>query len=83
MDSGGVDYARFTSNRIYRSLFLAGFSVLAYDHLLTLHTEVKYIWKSKLRPSTLWFLLLRYTCLASNIWVSTFYFVTIDYEVCL
>jgi len=83
MDSGGVDYARFTSDhRIYRSLFLAGFSVLAYDHLLTLHTEVKYIWKSKLRPSTLWFLLLRYTCLASNIWVSTFYFVIIDYESC-
>ncbi|KAJ7191579.1 hypothetical protein GGX14DRAFT_407091 [Mycena pura] len=84
MDPGGVDYARFTSDhRIYRSFFLAGFSVLAYDHLLTLHTEVKYIWKSKLRPSTLWYLLLRYTCLASNIWVSTFYFLIIDYESCV
>ncbi|KAJ7279469.1 hypothetical protein C8J57DRAFT_1502119 [Mycena rebaudengoi] len=76
MDSGGVDYA----SRIHRSFFLAGFSVLAYDHLLTLPMEAKYIWKSKLRPSTLWFLLLRYTCLISSIWMYTFYFVVFDYE---
>ncbi|KAJ7206342.1 hypothetical protein GGX14DRAFT_643417 [Mycena pura] len=66
MDPGGIDYARFTyDHRIYRSFFLAGFSILVYDHLLTLHTEVKYIWKSKLRPSTLWFLLL--SCVKLNI----------------
>ncbi|KAF7366209.1 hypothetical protein MVEN_00498100 [Mycena venus] len=68
------------SSRIHRSFFLAGFSVLAYDYLLTLPAEAKYIWKSKLRPSTLWFLLLRYTCLISSIWMYTFYFAVFDYE---
>ncbi|KAJ7890952.1 hypothetical protein B0H14DRAFT_1087057 [Mycena olivaceomarginata] len=50
----------FLFSRIYCSFFLAGLTILLYDHILTLRMEVKYIWSSKLRPSTCWFLAVRY-----------------------
>ncbi|KAJ7767094.1 hypothetical protein B0H14DRAFT_3895094 [Mycena olivaceomarginata] len=49
-DSAELDYATFGfDHRMIRYFFLAGLAVLIYDHLLTLGTEVKFIWSSKLR----------------------------------
>ncbi|KAJ7625169.1 hypothetical protein B0H17DRAFT_1218859 [Mycena rosella] len=67
LDSTDLDYATFTSDyRIYRYAFLAGLVIVIYDHLLTFSTEVKYIWLTKLRPSTCWFLAVRYIGLIGN-----------------
>lgn len=55
---------------------------MIYDHALTLGIEVKYIWSSKLRLSTMWFLLVRYVGLASNIVITLFYFGNSSHEVC-
>ncbi|KAJ7643562.1 hypothetical protein FB45DRAFT_1020398 [Roridomyces roridus] len=54
--SDNLDYSTFAfDHRITRSIFLSGLVILIYDHLLTLRTEIKYIWSSKLRLSTCWF----------------------------
>ncbi|KAJ7366282.1 hypothetical protein DFH08DRAFT_833891 [Mycena albidolilacea] len=68
--------------RIYDYFFLAGLVILVYDHLLTLETEIKYIWLPKLRPSTCWFLTVRYLALASNIMMSVYNFGDLNHEVC-
>jgi hypothetical protein len=68
----------FTSLRVS----LVNAVILVYDHLLTLKTEIKYIWLSKLRPSTCWFLAVRYLALASNIMVSVYNFGDLNHEVC-
>ncbi|KAJ7224882.1 hypothetical protein C8J57DRAFT_1731314, partial [Mycena rebaudengoi] len=81
LDSTDLDYATFTSDyRIYRYVFLAGLVIVIYDHLLTFSKEVKYIWLTKLRPSTCWFLAARYIGLIGNIIVSVFYFGTLSHE---
>ncbi|KAJ7339868.1 hypothetical protein DFH08DRAFT_938715 [Mycena albidolilacea] len=81
LDSTDLDYATFTSDyRIYRYVFLAGLVIVIYDHLLTFSTEVKYIWLTKLRPSTCWFLAARYIGLIGNIIVSVFYFGALSHE---
>ncbi|KAJ7500021.1 hypothetical protein FB451DRAFT_1385670 [Mycena latifolia] len=59
---------------IYRYLFLSGLTVLLYDHLLTLGTEVQTIWISKLRPSTVWFFGVRYLSLIISATFLVFYF---------
>ncbi|KAJ7181519.1 hypothetical protein C8R43DRAFT_272369 [Mycena crocata] len=79
MDSSIV----FRDGQISRSFFLAGFVILVYDHILTLQSEVKYIWSSRLRLSTYWFLCVRYFSLAANITVSVFYFGHLKSEVCV
>ncbi|KAJ7224863.1 hypothetical protein C8J57DRAFT_1731305, partial [Mycena rebaudengoi] len=81
LDSTDLDYATFTSDyRIYRYVFLAGLVIVIYDHLLTFSKEVKYIWLTKLRPSTCWFLAARYIGLIGNIIVSVFYFGALSHE---
>ncbi|KAJ7503816.1 hypothetical protein B0H11DRAFT_564752 [Mycena galericulata] len=83
-DSTDLDYATFASDhRIYRSFFVAGLVILIYDHLLTFGTEVKYVWSSRLRPSTCWFLAVRYAGLAASITISVFYFGNLGHEVCV
>ncbi|KAJ7262399.1 hypothetical protein C8J57DRAFT_1513402 [Mycena rebaudengoi] len=67
--------------RLYRSVVLAGFVLLIYDHTLTLATEVKFIWAAKLRPSIYWFLALRYIGLAANIANCVLYFAELSHEV--
>ncbi|KAJ7506162.1 hypothetical protein B0H11DRAFT_2272367 [Mycena galericulata] len=80
-DSTDLDYATFASDhRIYRSFFVAGLVILIYDHLLTFGTEVKYVWSSRLRPSTCWFLAVRYAGLAASITISVFYFGNLGHE---
>ncbi|KAJ7241130.1 hypothetical protein C8J57DRAFT_1244951 [Mycena rebaudengoi] len=84
LDSTDLDYATFTSDyRIYRYVFLAGLVIVIYDHLLTFSKEVKYIWLTKLRPSTCWFLAARYIGLIGNIIVSVFYFGALSHESCI
>ncbi|KAJ6565912.1 hypothetical protein DFH09DRAFT_1314691 [Mycena vulgaris] len=53
--------------RLRRSVFLAGLAVIIYDHFLTLGSEVTYIWTPKIRRSSAWFLVFRYTALLSNL----------------
>ncbi|KAJ7743910.1 hypothetical protein DFH07DRAFT_835118 [Mycena maculata] len=82
--STDLDYTTFVSDhRIYRNFFLVGLVILIYDHLLTLATEVKHIWSSKLRPSTCWFLAVRYIGLSASITISVFYFGDLSHEVCV
>lgn len=45
-----------------------------YDHLLTLESEVKIIWPSKWRPSTYWFIAVRYLSLFSSATMTMYYF---------
>ncbi|KAJ7241101.1 hypothetical protein C8J57DRAFT_1244924 [Mycena rebaudengoi] len=72
-----------TFSRIYRYVFLAGLVIVIYDHLLTFSKEVKYIWLTKLRPSTCWFLAAKYIGLIGNIIVSVFYFGALSHESCI
>ncbi|KAJ7882575.1 hypothetical protein B0H14DRAFT_3128781 [Mycena olivaceomarginata] len=70
-------------SRMIRYFFLAGLAVLIYDHLLTLGTEVKFIWSSKLRASTCWFLAVRYIALSANIAVAVYNFGNLNHESCV
>ncbi|KAJ7917357.1 hypothetical protein B0H13DRAFT_2322457 [Mycena leptocephala] len=81
VDPSGLGYATFYfDHRIYRCFFLAGFTILIYDHLLTLGTEANYIWSRRLRPSTCWFLLVRYAGLSASITIFVFYFGDLSHE---
>ncbi|KAJ6455430.1 hypothetical protein C8R45DRAFT_1222528 [Mycena sanguinolenta] len=83
-DASGLDYATFVSdNRTSRYVFLAGFVILVYDHLLTLKDEVKYVWSTKLRPSTCWFFAMRYAGLIGNITVAMWHFADVSQESCI
>ncbi|KAJ7501217.1 hypothetical protein B0H11DRAFT_756494 [Mycena galericulata] len=53
--------------RLRRSVFLTGLVVILYDHLLTLGSEIKYIWVRPVKQSSAWFLTLRYVTLLSNL----------------
>ncbi|KAJ6468236.1 hypothetical protein C8R45DRAFT_1170404 [Mycena sanguinolenta] len=72
---GGLDYATFAwDHLVYRHLFLFGFVILIYDHILTFDDEVKLIWRKPLRPSALWFFAVRYLSLACSVGMLFFYF---------
>ncbi|KAJ6489954.1 hypothetical protein C8R45DRAFT_1096925 [Mycena sanguinolenta] len=76
-----LDYATFARDHwIARCFFLAGLAILIYDYFLTFGAEVKYIWSSKLRPGTCWFLAIRYLGLGANITICAYYFVDLDHE---
>ncbi|KAJ6489953.1 hypothetical protein C8R45DRAFT_1096924 [Mycena sanguinolenta] len=76
-----LDYATFARDHwIARCFFLAGLAILIYDYFLTFGAEVKYIWSSKLRPGTCWFLAIRYLGLGVNITICAYYFVDLDHE---
>ncbi|KAJ7626060.1 hypothetical protein FB45DRAFT_1060593 [Roridomyces roridus] len=78
-----VDYAVFASDhRLLRSFFIAGLVILIYDHILTLGMEIKYIWRSKLRPSTCWFLAVRYIGLAAALAMLPYHFMVLDHQSC-
>ncbi|KAJ7626134.1 hypothetical protein FB45DRAFT_869231 [Roridomyces roridus] len=77
----GIIHTRSRSpSRITRSIFLSGLVILIYDHLLTLNTEIKYIWSSKLRPSTCWFFAFRYLGLVATLVMFLYYFGASDHE---
>ncbi|KAJ7626963.1 hypothetical protein FB45DRAFT_1059839 [Roridomyces roridus] len=79
--SDNLDYSTFAfDHRITRSIFLSGLVILIYDHLLTLRTEIKYIWSSKLRLSTCWFFTVRYLGLGLTLVMFSYYFGASDHE---
>ncbi|KAJ7824974.1 hypothetical protein B0H14DRAFT_2821875 [Mycena olivaceomarginata] len=68
--------------RLRRSLFLAGFVVVLYDHLLTLGLEVKYIWTPRFKRSSAWFFIFRYVTLLGNLTMVAFFLGDLDAESC-
>ncbi|KAJ7098969.1 hypothetical protein C8R44DRAFT_988742 [Mycena epipterygia] len=68
--------------RFRRSCFLAALVVVLYDHLLTLSSEVTYIWTPRLKRSSAWFLLFRYTAFLSNLTMIAFFVGDLSPEVC-
>ncbi|KAJ7895512.1 hypothetical protein B0H14DRAFT_3853960, partial [Mycena olivaceomarginata] len=58
--------------RIHDCLHLLGICVLYYDHLLTLDTEIDYMWKGL--GAAYWFYIIRYAGFAGNIPVTVFSF---------
>ncbi|KAJ7657255.1 hypothetical protein DFH06DRAFT_1197785 [Mycena polygramma] len=80
---GGLDYETFVwDHRIYRYMFLSGFVILVYDHLLSFGSEVKLMWCRKLRPSIIWFFALRYISLGCSCAIFAFYFGNLSMESC-
>ncbi|KAJ7759629.1 hypothetical protein B0H16DRAFT_1533963 [Mycena metata] len=75
IDLAGLDYATFVyDHRIYRGVFLSGLVILVYDHILTLGSEIKFVWRKKLYFGTCWFLAVRYISLACSLTITVFYF---------
>ncbi|KAJ7729481.1 hypothetical protein B0H16DRAFT_1586864 [Mycena metata] len=65
MDIDNMKIARDV--QLSRSLFLSGIVILLYDHLLTIGSEIQYIWVTTHKRSSIWFLLIRYFSFAGNI----------------
>ncbi|KAJ7330992.1 hypothetical protein DFH08DRAFT_966734 [Mycena albidolilacea] len=62
MDDATIAY----DQTIIRYFELAGIVLFLYDYLLTLGSEVKYIWKPGHARTTAWYLFVRYFCLFTN-----------------
>ncbi|KAJ7746155.1 hypothetical protein DFH07DRAFT_832914 [Mycena maculata] len=81
--TGGLDYATFAWDHIiYRYIFLSALVILVYDHILSFPSEVEIIWSSKLRPTSYWFLAVRYLSLVCSATFAVFYFTDLGPEVC-
>jgi hypothetical protein len=61
----------------------ASAAILIYDHLLTLESEVKWVWLPRHRLATYWFFLVRYMAIVATATYATFYFGDFLPEVCL
>ncbi|KAF7373921.1 hypothetical protein MSAN_00604500 [Mycena sanguinolenta] len=80
---GGLGYATFSwDHRITRYMFLCGFVILIYDHVLTLGSEVELIWRRLRRPSAIWFLVVRYIPLACSCVMAVFHLGNLSPERC-
>ncbi|KAK7057832.1 hypothetical protein R3P38DRAFT_1187779 [Favolaschia claudopus] len=69
---------RFTSTWI-----LIPYCILIYDHLLSLNTEIKYIWRKPKRTSFFLFVVLRYSALAINTGMIFLRFGSVPLEQCV
>ncbi|KAJ7785481.1 hypothetical protein B0H14DRAFT_3506837 [Mycena olivaceomarginata] len=58
-----------------RYFYLTGVVLLIYDHLLTLESEVRYIWTTDHTRSLAWYLLVRYFALCTNVTILALAFV--------
>ncbi|KAJ7478412.1 hypothetical protein FB451DRAFT_1396193 [Mycena latifolia] len=67
-------------DRTTRNFFLAGIVLLCYDHLLTLGTEVEYIWTPVCRRSSALYIFVRYFALCANMAMMSLTFATFDYK---
>ncbi|KAJ7278356.1 hypothetical protein C8J57DRAFT_1306675, partial [Mycena rebaudengoi] len=76
LNTGGLDLPTFAwDHQVYRSIFIsAAAAILIYDHLLTLESEVKWVWLPRHRLATYWFFLVRYMAIVSTATYATFYF---------
>ncbi|KAJ7018193.1 hypothetical protein C8F04DRAFT_1126729 [Mycena alexandri] len=80
---GGLDYATFVyDHRIYRGVFLSGLVILVYDHLLTLGSEIKFMWRRRFHFGAYWFLAVRYISLACSLTITVFYFGHLSTKTC-
>ncbi|KAF8206906.1 hypothetical protein K438DRAFT_1755650 [Mycena galopus ATCC 62051] len=78
---GGLDYPTFAwDHYVYRCMFLSGFAILIFDHMLTFGDEVELIWRKPLRLSACWFFAVRYLFLACSGAMVVFYFADLDPE---
>ncbi|KAJ7831413.1 hypothetical protein B0H14DRAFT_3872236, partial [Mycena olivaceomarginata] len=68
--------------RLRISVSLAGFTVFIYDYLLTLSSEVMYIWVRGNELGSAWFLLIRYSAILGNIAEAFLLFGNFSPEVC-
>ncbi|KAF8197324.1 hypothetical protein K438DRAFT_1760105 [Mycena galopus ATCC 62051] len=58
---GSLDAATFVEDHhIYCYLILSSQVLLVYDYVITLESEIQFIWSTKLQRSTCWFLAARY-----------------------
>ncbi|KAJ7753454.1 hypothetical protein B0H16DRAFT_1544202, partial [Mycena metata] len=80
MDIDNMKIARDV--QLSRSLFLSGIVILLYDHLLTIGSEIQYIWVTTHKRSSIWFLLIRYFSFAGNIVMALDTFGDFGLEVC-
>ncbi|KAJ7834197.1 hypothetical protein B0H14DRAFT_3709544 [Mycena olivaceomarginata] len=67
--------------RLRRSIYLAGVTVLCYDHLLSLGSEVAHIWAPRAKRTSAWFLLARYVALLSNLVLAAYFLGDLSAEV--
>ncbi|KAJ7914102.1 hypothetical protein B0H13DRAFT_1873316 [Mycena leptocephala] len=58
-----------------RYFYLTGVVLLIYDHLLTLQSEVRYIWTTEHTRGLAWYLLVRYFALCANVTIFALSFV--------
>ncbi|KAJ7693004.1 hypothetical protein B0H17DRAFT_1330575 [Mycena rosella] len=65
-----------------RSIYVAGVTVLCYDHLLSLGSEVAHIWVPRARRTSAWFLLVRYVALLSNLVLAAYFLGDLSAESC-
>ncbi|KAJ6540850.1 hypothetical protein DFH09DRAFT_1323089 [Mycena vulgaris] len=65
-----------TNNQVLdRYFYLTDVVLLIYDHLLTLESEVRYIWTTDHTRALAWYLLVRYFALCTNVTVFALSFV--------
>ncbi|KAH6913665.1 hypothetical protein BKA70DRAFT_1421930 [Coprinopsis sp. MPI-PUGE-AT-0042] len=60
--------ARRELDRMTFSVQFAGLAFLYYDYILTLSDEIKYVWRSRWRLSTLFYIFCRYALVANIIY---------------
>ncbi|KAJ7354385.1 hypothetical protein DFH08DRAFT_1077110 [Mycena albidolilacea] len=66
-----------------RYFYATGVVLLIYDHLLTLQSEVRYIWTTDHTRALAWYLLVRYFALCANVTMFALSFVNFSVEVCI
>ncbi|KAF7326784.1 hypothetical protein MSAN_02497900 [Mycena sanguinolenta] len=69
--------------RVDGYLHLTGTVLLVYDHLLTLKSEVRYIWAPRKISAIAWYFLLRYFGLCANLAMFPLAFGNVSKKVCL
>ncbi|KAJ6497287.1 hypothetical protein C8R45DRAFT_124612 [Mycena sanguinolenta] len=83
MSSGTAALVSYESGHQFTSSWvLIPFCILCYDHLLTLETEINFVWKRPKRLSFFLFIILRYIALVSTIGMLVLRFSDIPLEVC-
>ncbi|KAJ7637350.1 hypothetical protein DFH06DRAFT_1302758 [Mycena polygramma] len=81
MDDERIESAQETIQ--LNALHLLGISILYYEHLINIDSEIQYIWMRNKSSSSFWFFLVRYIGFAGNLPVVFFSFMTLSRKGCL
>ncbi|KAJ6571467.1 hypothetical protein B0H19DRAFT_1372546 [Mycena capillaripes] len=81
MDNGTIELAIQTIQLNYNHLF--GITILYFDHLITLNSEIQFVWMRKWSTSSFWFILVRYIGFTGNLPVLLFSFMTLSPKIIL